>query len=1307
MIIKVFIVVSTIGAVLGYTKVFSNSSVGYFETCYSSQTISQWIVRQWMTDLNRLPRDDKYCDLHTHKSNSYMTDDVIISVIETLQTLDQDAHIICSNEDKTFTIGVQVFYPPDGNLAGTIDCNSKLLLRELNNEIPPVKENSKEDSIKEMEKEIKALKESLDEKIKSNENLRRSLDSEILKNRDKANEADITIDELNAAREAILQKEKELHNLLKEIDQEKKLSDSYRQELLSLRRAAEKPVAVHPTRSPIRAPVITTAMTILAAVLSAEAPPAIPGQPHYLNRQGQQKYIIPGDTDSTCGKIDYEVNCLGFTTLFINKNYKFFQSHYHSFAPLEAQAASIIEKSTTGFCGKDDSATKKTCSLEFYRMSWTCPSGFKSAHFIDQEGKLAGFECKAQHHVSSDCKTCVKVQDGGSSTSSILLQDAVCQADSSNLPTIKPLYKDYCFIGKQKIRSCRDMHTAVERRPFVLFKTGGKIYLDSLVIRTVEVKGPSNFVCYKAKGQQSTQDASADKTINPSECRIINTSKSEKCTGDVTFCSMYNCDNDFADVHCSVAVGGGTIEVNYGGLWVKPRCVGYDMVAVGRPVKAAKSLAVRNCDTCNFECQEDGILIRSTGFKITSAVACSHGVCISKTQEPSTSIKFKYPGALGSVGGKAGINLSHDDEDVSDHLEIECPPRDPCSIHDCIVCSHGLINYQCHTALSAFVVVLAFTSIGLVGGFMLYKILRILKIIPKHFIAPAKWTGLLLAWMAKKIANYSRVRAQAVNREIGWHENNRRPARVTPIPRYSLYMAVALSLVSMAGSCGDTVIASSKVSKCRIEGSQELCRLSGIVTAQAGPIGSETCLLIKGPSEHNKRFLSIRTVSSELICIEGQTYWTGQYSPACLSSRRCRLTGECHGDSCLGWNETEVSREFGHTDDESYMTENRCFEQCGGVGCGCFSVYPSCLFVHTKIKPISKQAFKVFSCVDWAHRITFEITDFKGQKDLVTLNNMNTRITPWGSMSLSIDAESITGTNSYSFMKSSSGSFAIVDEAFSDNPRKGFLGEIRCSSEAAASSAHVSCLRAPHLISYKPLTDQVECTSQLIDPVTVFMRGALPQTRAGKTFASSKDRATVQAMASSKIQASISLVFDDYDVEFLQTSPTCSASFLNISGCYSCSPGAQVCVKVKASTAAVFEAHNDDLSKTLLFNAKAGTFDYCKTMYFSTPRVDLEMMYTCSGDPKLLEVKGELILIPPHDDRSDEGGESTVVNPKDGDWSIDGWFKGLIDWLGGPLKSALKIIGYIILAVLAIIMIFTIFRIIFFQIMVRLTRKIK
>ncbi|QCI62750.1 Glycoprotein precursor [Itaporanga virus] len=1021
---------------------------------------------------------------------------------------------------------------------------------------------------------------------------------------------------------------------------------------------------------------------------------------HNRNRPGSGTNTLE-TSDDACKRTSYSMPCFNFDIL-QTELFPFTQSFISHYTLLEAQADKVVTKVDSSPCTIPNSSDSDSCRTGMIPYPNKCPFGFNGFHFIDNVGKLFAAKCAADHAISPDCKFCYKPKTGAQDIvvkgSSFSFQDAVCQKTSDEGPRAQPKLRGFCKIADKVIKTCKAPARMVEKMAFVSF-TGKKYYLENLIIRQRQNSSGENFRCYIHTGEATGDVIAQGHRIthaDPTKCKAVDSSQAILCSGDSIFCSHYNCEMNKPQAHCFYDPGSGPVEILIGGAWMMPNCFGYEYASVERENPPMPDPVQEGCPSCVTNCEVDGITIRTTGPQISSATACHHGFCRSIAQKSSTTIKMPYPGMSASRGGDIGVHISHEGSTPSAHIKVHCPPRDSCEAHNCIVCYRGLINYQCHTLLSFFVVSSLLVSASWVALYVTWRVLKVAKLMPARFKSPIVWLSFLIRWIFRSLGFLIKKSFQKLSERIGWdgqaHRNDVEagPAVVyhggqvglRPIQR--TFFLIAVLLISSCDSCANTELASSKISSCLLKGSNVVCSLRGSVILKAGPIGSESCLLVKNTASTQVKHISIKTVSSELVCREGQSFWTGLYTPKCISSHRCHLVSDCTGFRCREWNNRTISKEFAGVAESDGLTDNQCFESCGGIGCGCFNINPSCIFVHSKLYPVKGKALRVFDCVDWVHRLNLEVRYPSGNTEKVVLNSLGTKITEWGSLSLELDSEGMKASDSISFIDGKELGFGIVDEQISRVPRSGFLGEVRCASEAAAVSAHSSCITVPDLVRYKAGGSKVECTTNMVNPFTVLEKGALPQTRGKLTYTSSMDKTTVQAHNSGNVNALLHLELDDYEISFESTVSTCSLSLVNISGCYSCNPGAQLCFRSTCSPKGLIYVNDDSSNLHLVVPSDTSPIESCVIGHFNSPEIDIRAEYSCGGESKPVDIKGTLISHFDVDDRVTQGGSSVSVNSKESEWSFGEWSFGLLSWLGGPLKAILKIGFFILISIVAV-----------------------
>ncbi|AYA58156.1 glycoprotein precursor complex [Zaba virus] len=1283
-------------------------------SCFNSAVPPKFMQRKWSTEVKKMGEFDHMCYFNNDIPKR-STGDNAQSLLTFTVLSSEPSTFSCVNEDRSKTAIIHSNGVKEDGDAAYIDCTEGSLIHLItvpDDHALPVNTSihAEHDQLKRRFSELQdKFNEDLNKAKAENTELRASL-SEIIESRDQLRafraeqEGNMTVlnsvihdlnkkvrNGENALASALSQMRRDKESLIQlESDTDKRLeeSESIIEMLKSKLRAASQAIPKLTTLAPV---VVTVALLSASAVVADN-------RAHIDNRPGNGKYSKDSSSaDTGCDVILYGSKCKGWQLQKNATKYPFFNSHYHKYSLLESMETTILANSERGICKVlNTSAQKYTeCVKDLMPMKLDCPEGYKYGYYLNNKGTVSGIECDANYQLSTDCKMCVKATSNVKGA--LPLQDVFCQKGAVDYSGPVMNLRGVCSVGSKTLKECSKITKSYEKIPFITFDKKRKLYLDSLTIRNTEGKTPDNFLCHELKGRLGSSDhehgEAALKRVDPKKCKGVNESETKICTGDPTFCSVYTCYKDYPDTMCELAPGAGPVEVLYGGVWTRPTCIGYENTVVGRESIKAMTPKEIPCTACVWSCEREGIRVTSHGFKMFSAVACAKGSCVSTHQEGSTEITVPYPGLSKMSGGKIGIHISHDDQSVSAHLVVRCKPKPACDIDDCILCFHGAINYQCHTVVSSLFVSVAIISMLMLSMWLLLKILRILKLAPYVTRRPVVWLSLVFKWVAKVCDRNLRQRIHGINTAIGWGEVERielpraRNDRARPVQYYLYASAILMMLLPICSACTENVIASSKISRCTAQGGKTVCVLSGVVTLKAGTIGSEACIMIKGPTDDQVSFLSIKTISSDFVCHEGDSFWTNHYTPKCLSSRRCHLVSECTGNRCQTWDNQTVSKEFEHMTDNTLMTDNVCFEQCGAAGCGCFNINPSCLFGHSYLMPTRSEAVKVFECVSWSHRLVLEVSGPRVNKRQITLSALSTQIAEWGSITLSIDAENLNIGNTMSFLRTSSGAMALLDEPFPRIPRKGFIGEVRCSSEAHAARGDQSCLRAPDLIKYRPQLDVLECTSALVDPYAILLRNSLPQTRGNHVFSPSKDGFSVQAMTSGYINAEFTILLDSYEVEFLTSSVSCDAAFVNITGCYSCNEGSEVCVKAVSSGSGSFFAISDESRQAIQFPVQQGENVKCSMLHFSRPEVEEKFLYSCGGDKKPMIIRGTLIAVGPHDDRV-AGGKSIVVNPKTSSWSVRGWFSGLVNWLGGPLRTAGLFVLYIAISIIIVVLLY-------------------
>nr|UXX19159.1 glycoprotein precursor [Mukawa virus] len=1017
--------------------------------------------------------------------------------------------------------------------------------------------------------------------------------------------------------------------------------------------------------------------------------------PHLKNRRLMGNHSVSPTLhhlSESCTAIDYDKTCAGFEWTSDPTRYPLFYSKHHMLNIAEAMNQKLISLKSNGGCS--NTGGKVSCKEMFLREHVNCASNPTSILGMGKDGGFHLWECPPKHVFSQDCMQCEDRKEN-QTQNLIFLDDAVCQKVDPDQNAIHPppVPRDVCAIGKILYRQCEYPVASIERVHYMLLGLPDTpAFLFDFNAHVTEDGDPHEFVCTDQAG----------KSCSIKQCRG---SSSTECSGDTTFCNHYTCKAMTAKCSCQKVSGTGTLRVNAAGRWYTPICFGSKMARVLRNAPIQEDRAIRSCPTCITKCETSEITVHTDGLPIESGHLCCSGSCIVKVQEPSTTVKFTRPDACKLNGGPFVIVM--DDSKGSPAIKVKgtCEPVPKCLETDCFWCWANWLNFHCHSSAKMALIWITLSLLLVLAGSII-GYLRGVTMLLKAAWGPIRWTYLLLKWVAcilsgrvrrakkeldSKIARGSQRDEEAQAMEVRSKTDDGYP-RLKGVPIY-MYVVTGLLIIGSCTACSENHLLSTDQITCVPSGSHLVCSVKGEALIKAGPLGSEACIRF-GPSTSKQRsVVKIKTLGSSLKCRKGGSYWTASFVPKCMSSRRCHLVSECTGSNCESWRSNQVSSEFAHMTNEAKLSENGCLEQCGGAGCGCFNIHASCLFYRNEFHRADGLTYEVFQCAEWVHEIQLSVTQTSHQPVELTMIDGETKQLDWGTISIAIDGETVASSNAFHFIKSGS-KFAIVDEEFSDIPRKGFLGEIRCPSQASAETVSSACLKAEGLTRYVGQLDSIRCESRMIDPGLIFRRGKLPQSRAGVCFTTKPGSSVVEALTSKPIKVILKASFDGTGLQFDVDPPECSASFMNLTGCYSCNTGTQLCVKAgmgqSGATGTMVLKCPSGIESA--FGVDSNVKAHCFVAHTDRQVINEDCSYSCGRDEKKLHVYGTLQYVEPHDDRVANESSAPIINPKSGAFSWGSWFSGLGDLGGGWLKTILMSILMALAGVVVVLLMLRLLR---------------
>ncbi|UXX19161.1 glycoprotein precursor [Mudanjiang phlebovirus] len=1055
--------------------------------------------------------------------------------------------------------------------------------------------------------------------------------------------------------------------------------------------------------------IFTVLLTMLPGVLTSLCP-------HLMNRRLMGNHsILPSRHNPTndCTSVDYDSSCPGFVWTSDPERYPLFYSKHHMLNLAEAMNLKLIRLKSNGEC--KETGGEVVCEKMFQRDQVNCGGEPTSILGMGADGGFHLWECPTNHTFSENCMSC-KDKKKEQDQNLIFIDDTVCQnvAPDGNAMRPPPIPRDICEVGTIKYRDCESPVSSMEKVHYMLLGLPDTpAYLFDFTAHVTEDGDPHEFLCFTSEG----------KSCSISQCRSEGTTGQEpKCSGDTTFCDHFPCRTMKSLCSCQKVTGTGTLRINAAGRWYTPICFGSRRARVIRNLPVPDESAKKRCTTCVTECKPNEIIVHTDGALVDSGHLCCSGSCLVKMQPPSTTISFTRPDACKLSGGKYEILLD-DEKGNSPTIEVHghCDPSMACSDTSCFWCWSNWLNFHCHSTAKMSLIWISLSLIlVLVGSLIGY--LRGLMLVVRMVWGPIHWTFLLVKWVTCTLSGRVRKAKRTLDSKIAdkplmtdvekSQATDRAKTedgypRIKGVPIY-MYIIGALLVLGSARACSENHLLSADQTTCVPSGTHLSCTVRGEALLKAGPLGSEACIQF-GPSTSKQRsVIKIKTLGSSLKCRKGGSYWTSHFTPRCMSSRRCHLVAECTGSTCEGWRADQVSSEFSHMVQEARLSENGCVEQCGGAGCGCFNIHPSCLFYRNEFQHNDQATYEVFQCAEWVHELKLRATQLSRSPVEFSIVDGETKQLDWGSLSIAIDGETITASNAFHFIRSGT-RFAIVDEEFSDIPRKGFLGEIRCPSQAATESVSTACLKADGLTRYVGQLDSIRCESRMVDPGLIFKRGKLPQSRAGTCFTTKPGSQVVEALTSKPIRVILKASMDGTGIQFDVDPPKCSASFKNMTGCYSCNSGSQICVKAgmdqTGATGTMVLKCPSGIETAMGLDASVKS--HCFTTHTDKQMLNEDCTYSCGREEKRMHIYGSLQYIEPHDDRVANESVAPIINPKTDSFSWGNWFLGLGDLGGGWFKTVIFSILLAISGIIVVLIGLRVTRSLFSSLMRAKWRKVK
>ncbi|AII79364.1 glycoprotein precursor [Khasan virus] len=914
-----------------------------------------------------------------------------------------------------------------------------------------------------------------------------------------------------------------------------------------------------------------------------------------------------------------------------------------------------LEVSKIGFLPMENYTDKLSDGVS---REMDCSGGRKTFLALDPKNKrMSNLTCQVSQVLSKDCQTCVSGTPPVLKPpfSIILYDDMICQFETEATAQMKQPTTSFCSVAGNSLRECKGIvENTVEKISWILLREK-VVYLEGHSLSWREGPWLSLFDCKNASDGKTQCDLS--------EC------KAGRCTGDAPFCSQFACEQSNPVCRCSRNLIPGILHVTIGDNTVIPQCFGHSKWVVQRSRRHVLASSPRSCVDCSVECGVDHVTVVVRHFSPGYYQMCLGPICYTGMAKGK---EFKIDIHPMSRISTEEIDMKIWSENKADRFDLQtsCHHMSACDLINCFFCSANWVNIHCFGKEKWVLISLVFSLVCIIVGMALKAVQRIVMFCI-WVLKPIIWVCTVCCKYTSKRTFQKMLRMREVMREIDEESGIDLPLLVpiaeTPsLPAVSsrenrlarkakvMMLVSMLSILTRAEACSDSIKLISPAKDCQqIAPNKYSCTFTTTALIPVAPIGQVSCVLLTSQTGESLGIMKIKTLEARLSCLKSDLYWIPKATHQCLGARRCRLVGECINDACMKMSENDYSSEWGARDQiMSRLGWSSCNPQCGGIGCGCFNVNPSCFYLRKTFLNAESLIYKAFECPSWTHSIKVEIFFNRSSQEVLLLPDSPQK-TPWGRVQLSSVSAAPNLGFSDCFFESQTGEMFHAPCNRRGEVSTGKLGEIQCPTASDAMQISTNCFSDQSLIHHLINKDVVHCSSQLLDPKEVLKRNKLPSTVGNVIFYPSSG--SVYASSSTKISATILLRLNEVQMESVTDRNKCSVRFVNLTGCYNCEAGAILKIETVTdfgTADAVISCPEIGLLTYIISTSVLSTVD--TIVHLNKSKISTTCSASCPNSIENFKIDGELTYLRDVDFRHHNETTTPIIQKG----------KGGIDWFG-------------------------------------------
>nr|QID77677.1 glycoprotein [Pink bollworm virus 3] len=514
----------------------------------------------------------------------------------------------------------------------------------------------------------------------------------------------------------------------------------------------------------------------------------------------------------------------------------------------------------------------------------------------------------------------------------------------------------------------------------------------------------------------------------------------------------------------------------------------------------------------------------------------------------------------------------------------------------------------------------------------------------------------------------------------------------------NVVMCVMIQLIQITDGCSDSKVYSFSSKDCKTDMGVVSCETTTETSLIVSGTEQEVCFIMKSDKGDLMASMVLHIEGVNLECVKSVQYYVWDPKASLYSHSNCPSRDYCYegpSSSCQKFLNGENLCNEMWPDLIGKLKEKYCYSSPGCAGNGCIMCSEGCVFGVVTYENPDQVTYEVSKCSSWRYRVKARMYVRRGDLSVKTSLTLEDSITKEFD-GIGVTLKSITTPPTMLINKcflTKENRIAMADCQSTDAIQAGAIGEIRCGLHSDSLNPNKLCLVSRNLVKVSRDGWNLRLEENMINVSAAFARGLLP-----KPFGSYNVEnvgSTIVASLPPNSVVQILLSFKKYQIEMKKETSACYALKATIKGCYSCSEGANLTIRLNEEKKMTGESiiashlHCRTAGVSALFSVKKESTMISSMINTESENIDEVCEFQCGGykqDLRVIAHLTEKIMFDPrnqdHMITSSSSGHVNDVVP----WSLESLFSV---W---RIKLVLSVFLFLILTLIFLKIAFMIFR---------------